>query len=111
MGKVAKWIATIVVGVVVATLAFLVVLRVSEPTGFKWALAAAGAGAVLGLAWVLGSSWVGHTGKPADEPVSQIVENSEIKSKHGWAVGNARDIQVGGEPPAKRKGRGGSAGR
>lgn len=106
MGKVAKWIVTVIVGFLAATVAFLVILRVAEPTGARWGLAPAGAAIVLGLAWAIGSSWVNHTG-PARP--TQSVKNSEITAKGGgWAIGNAGDIHHGGEPPAKRRGRGGS---
>jgi hypothetical protein len=109
VGKVAKWTVTVIVGVIVGTVAFLVVLRVAEPTGAKWGLAPAGAAIVLGLAWVIGSSWVNHTGHTGP---AQSVKDSEITAKGGgWAVGNAGDIHYGAEPPAKRRGRGGSARR
>jgi hypothetical protein len=113
MGKVAledqmpsKWIVTVIVGVTAATVAFLVILPVAEPTGVKWGLAPAGAAIVLGLAWTVGSSWVNHTGRTR---VAQSVKDSEITAMgDGWAVRNAGDIHYGVEPPGKRRGRGGS---
>jgi NADH:ubiquinone oxidoreductase subunit 6 (subunit J) len=109
MGKVARWIVTVIVGAIAATVAFLVILRMAEPTGARWGLAPAGAAVVLGLAWAIGSSWVNHAGRTRP---TQHVENSEITAEgDGWAVGNARDIRSGSQPPAKRRGRGGSTRR
>ncbi|MEV4274508.1 hypothetical protein [Actinoplanes xinjiangensis] len=112
MGKVAKWVVTVVVGFIAATIVFLVILRIAEPTGAKWALAPAGAAVILGLAWAVGASWVGHTGHTGRTGPGQRVENSEITAEgDGWAIGNAGDIHYGAEPPRKRRGRGGSTRR
>lgn len=108
MSRIAKWNVTVVVGLGLAGIVFLVVLRVASGLEAKWALAGAGAASVLGLVTAIGSSWVSHEGdSPMASGRSQGVSRSRLQSKSGHVIGNARNVHINSDPSQGRASRGG----
>jgi hypothetical protein len=108
MSRTTKWIATVVVGLGLAGIVFLAILRVASGLQGKWALAAAAAGAILSLVTAVGSSWVSHGGNPPPAGgQNQTVANSRLHSRSGHIFANTHDVHVNSDPPQKRERRSG----
>jgi hypothetical protein len=106
VGRVAKWIVTIVVGISAATITFLIILYFASTNNSRWTLAATGAGAILALSTAIGATWVNHTGIPTPPGIgNQTVSNNKIKSGSGPAAGIMGDVHINSNPPARRKAR------
>lgn len=104
MGKVAKWIVTLIVGASASTIVFLATLQFAATNTYRWPLAATFAVAALAASTVIGSTWVNHSSSAAPTGLgNQTVSNTKVKSRSGPAAGIMGDVYVNSDPPARRK--------